>query len=156
MKGRMFEVVAYLARRYGPDGSSAGDPQEVREELVSAGFEEDDVERALAWLDRLRRAGISPVAGGYEPGRVARLPSPEEEHKLTAGARGFLLRLERAGILDHALREAVYERAVKLDEPQLGVQEIRVLTALVLEATPGSDPALVAAVLSGDLTPLYH
>jgi len=151
----MFEVVAYLARRYGSDGGKAGDPQEVRDELVGVGFEEDDVERALAWLDRLRRAGISPVDGG-ELGRATRPPSADEERKLTAAARGFLLRLERAGILDHALREAVYERALKLDEPQLGVDEIRVLVALVLEATPGSDPTLVAAVLAGDLTSLYH
>jgi Smg protein len=155
MKGKMFEVVAYIARRYGSDGRSAGDPQEVRDELFGAGFEEDDVERALAWLDRLRRAGVSPVQAPG-PRRSVRPPSADEARKLSTEARGFLLRLERAGILDHALREAVYERALKLDEPELGVEEIRVLVALVLETTPGHDSALVAAVLAGDLTPIYH
>ena len=155
MKGRVFEVVAYIARRFGPGAGVGSDPQEVRDELVGAGFEEDDVERALAWLERLRRAGISHV-DGRQPGGAARPPSSEEARKLSAGARGFLLRLERAGILDHAAREAVYERALKLDEPELGVEEVRVLVALVLEATPGSEPSLVSAVLAGDLNPIYH
>ncbi len=155
MKGRMFEVVAYIARRYGPEGDGGEDPGELRDELLDAGFEEDDVERALAWLGRLRRTG-TPVLRDRGPGPALRQPTAEEARKISPAARGFLLRLEASGVIDEGMREAVYERALALEEPELGVEEIRVLVAVLLRAAPGANERLSALVLAGDLAGIYH
>lgn len=156
MKGRVFDVVAYITRNYGLFGCSAEDPSDLRDELLQAGFEEDDVERALTWLRRLRSTRPHPGAPMRAPSQAVRLPTPEEAVKLTAGARGFLLRLERSGILDPAAREAVYERALTLDLAEVGLEEMRVLAALVLEASPSADDHVVASVLENSLDGLYH
>lgn len=155
MKGRMFEVVAYIARRYGPDGSAVEDPWDLRDELLDAGFVEDDVERAFSWMERLRRTG-TPLLPARKPGAALRLPTAEEARKLSAAARGLLLRLERGGIIDEAMREAVYAKALTLEEPELGAEEVRVLVALLLRAAPGSDERLSALVLAGNLEGVYH
>ena len=156
MNRRIFDVVAYLTSRYGTERSTRVDPNEFRDELFDVGFEEDDVERALAWLRCLRRGGTVANPGVSEPSPTLRVPTADEARKLTAGARGFVLRMEKAGILDAAAREAVYERAVSLDVNEVGSDEIRVLVALVLASMPVVDGALVAGVLTGDLEGAYH
>lgn len=156
MKGRVFDVVAYITRTYGVDGGTAEDRRDLRDDLLDAGFEEDDVERALAWLRRLRGG---PVPGGQwteAPATALRVATVEELQKVSAAARGFLLRLERAGILSAAMREAVLERALSLEVPEVGLEEARVLVALVLKASPAADDQLVTCVLEGDLRALYQ
>ncbi|MDW7712298.1 MAG: DUF494 family protein [Deferrisomatales bacterium] len=155
MKGRMFEVVAYIAHRYGRTGAAAEDPRELRDELLDAGFEEDDVERGLSWLDRLRGTG-TPLLPVQPSGTAVRQPTPEEALKLSPDARGLLLRLEAGGIIDGAMREEVYRKALTLDEPELGADEVRVLVALLLRAAPRTDDRLSALVLAGDLAAIYH
>ncbi len=156
MKRRVFDVVAYITRRYGIDRSALVDPGGFRDELIDVGFEEDDVERALAWLDRLRRDGTGAGPWLVDPPRSVRVPTAEEAQKLSAEARGFVHRLEEAGVLGDAAREAVYERALSLDLSEVGIDEMRVLVALVLSAAPVADDALVARVLVGDLEGIYN
>ena len=154
MKGRLFDVVAYITRRYGTGRVAGEPPEDLREELLDVGFEEDDVERALGWLRRLREHGWAPLE--EEPGESVRVPTPEEALRLTAEARGFLLRMERSGILDPALRESVYERALGLDVSEVGLEEVRVLTALVLMSRPGTDERLLGYLLEGRVERYYH
>ncbi len=156
MKGRVFDAVAYLTHQYGPSKMVGRDPQELREELLDAGYEEDEVERALAWLRRLARGGVPPGKVMAPAPDALRVATPEEGRKLTAAGRGVLLRLERAGLLDPETREAVYERALTLDVPELGEEEVRVLAALLLRARPGADQDLAERILRGDLEGFYH
>lgn len=156
MKGRVFDAVAYLTRQHGPSKIVGEDPGALREELLDAGYEEDDVERALAWLRGLAQGWV-PLRGVMAPPpRSLRLATAEEAHKLTAEARGVLLRLERAGILNPETREAVYHRALALDVPELGEEEVRVLAALLLRSRPGADQVLADHILEGDLEAFYH
>ncbi|MHB8764061.1 MAG: DUF494 family protein [Deferrisomatales bacterium] len=156
MKGRMFDVVAYITRHYGPAKAAAEDLGELRDELLDAGFEEDDVERALLWLGRLGKAGGPLRAWMTPPPGSLRVATEDERRKLTADARGFVLRLERAGILDPATREALYERALNLDVPELGLEEVRVLLALLFRSRPSPDDGVADRILEGDLEALYH
>lgn len=154
MKGRMFDVVVYLARRYGVGRFE--DDGDLRQELMDAGFEEDDVERGLSWLRALERDRLPVRSWGEIAGPTNRSATPEEALRVSPAARGFLLRLERGGILDSSMREAVYERALGLDVPEVGLEEARVLAALVLKASPAADDDLVTRVLEGDLESVYH
>ncbi len=154
MKGRMFDVVVYITRRYGVGGFE--DDADLRQELMDAGFEEDDVERGLSWLRALERDLLPARSWDEIAERGIRSATPEEALKMSPKARGFLLRLERGGILDPRMREAVYDRALGLDVPEVGLEEARVLVALVLKASPSADDTLVARVLDGNLESVYH
>ncbi|RMG88579.1 MAG: DUF494 family protein, partial [Candidatus Dadabacteria bacterium] len=110
-------------------------------------------ERALLWLRNLRTRGASVVV---EPGAAVRVPSAEEALRVTPEAWGFLLRLERAGVVDAALREVVLERALSLDLPEIGLEEARVLVGLALLSRPGVDEAVVQAVLEDRLDRVRH
>ncbi len=156
MKGRLFEVVAYITRRFGAERGAGRDPEELRDELLDVGFEEEDVDRALAWLRRLRERGAALPVEAEAPPASVRVPTTEEALRLSPEARGFLLRLERAGILDARLRETVYERATHLDLPCVGLEEVRVLAALALLGQPGVDERVVRCVLEGRLEDVYH
>lgn len=153
MRGRVFDVVAYITKRYGTARAAARDPEEMRDELLDVGFEEDDVERALLWLRNLRNRGASVAV---EPGGAVRVPSAEEALRVTPEAWGFLLRLERAGVVDAALREVVLERALSLDLPEIGLEEARVLVGLALLSRPGADESVAKAVLEDRLDLVRH
>jgi Smg protein len=156
MKGRVFEVVAYITQRCHESGSRVSDPVELRDELLDAGYHEDDVERALGWLARLRRDGAWCGEWLTAPSGAHRVPDQAEQLKLSSSARGFLLRLESMGILEPAMREAVYERALTLDVPVLGTDEVRLLVALLFESRPGGDRRVVSAILENNLDLLVH
>jgi Smg protein len=156
MKGRMFDVVDYIARRYGAVREAFQDMGSLRDELFDVGFQEEEVERALAWLQRLQAARVPASGEAARTREVTRVASAEEERKLTAAARNYLLRLERAGVLDAALREAVYERATGLDVPEVGLREARVLVALLLEASSRRTVGMAGGMHRAGNRKFYH
>lgn len=156
MKGRMFDVVDFIARRYGAAREALEDLGSLRDALFDAGYQEEEVERGLAWLRRLQDAKV-PATKGPRPGPGAtRVATSDEARKLTASARSYLLRLERAGVLDAGLREAAYERAFRLDVPEVGLREIRVLVALLLEAAGRPTGGLAGGLSRAGLRKHYH
>lgn len=156
MKGRVFDVVAYITHRYRTAETALQNQASLRDELVDAGYREDDIERAITWLRRLRAAATAARTSMTHPTGNLRVPSPEEEQKLTPAARGFLFRMEQAGILDQALRETVYERALALDVGEVGLPEAQVLVSLLLWASGRGLEELAAGVLADDLDQRYH
>ena len=156
MKGRIFDVVAFITQRCHEQGDRVPDPGELRDELLDAGYEEDEVERALGWLERLRRDGVWSGEWWGVPSSSHRVPDEKESLKLSAEARGYLMRLEHMGILEPEMREAVYARALAVDVPVLGVEEVRLLVALLFESRPATERRVVAAILEDDLDLLTH
>lgn len=156
MKGRMFDVVDYIARRYGAVREAFQDLGALRDELFDVGFHEEEVERALTWLQRLQSARAPAPWKAACDREATRVASVEEERKLTAAARNYLLRLERAGVLDAVLREAIYERASGLDVPEVGVREVRVLVALLLEASSRRTMGMAGGMLRAGHRKFYH
>jgi Smg protein len=152
----MFEVVAYIARLCAAGAGPMEDPFGLRDELLDAGFPEEDVERALAWIHRLKGQRLGDAFLLESPSPSLRHPTAVEALKITAGARGLLLRLERGGHLTSAMREAVYEKALTLDLPQVGVEEMCVLLALLFRASGRAGEHVAARILLGDLEGLCH
>ena len=63
----MFDVFAYLVQEY-PDFSACPDAEQLARRLFAAGFEDEDIEDALSWLDLLDSAAapepLAQPAGG--------------------------------------------------------------------------------------------
>jgi Smg protein len=127
----MFDVLVYLYENYGafeacPDASSLG------RSLADAGFDDDEIREALAWLQGLasivENTGNLPLEGNDS----LRVYSAREMEQLGAEAVGFLVYLDGARQLSPKQREIVIERALAITESPLSVATIKIIVLMVL------------------------
>ncbi|MDE2148690.1 MAG: DUF494 domain-containing protein [Gammaproteobacteria bacterium] len=141
MKETLLDVLMYLLENY-HDGEFADTDNQptLRVELAAAGFPEDEIAHAFAWLEGLAaNRGAVRQSGGAGALRVF---ADRELKKLTAESRGFLLRLEQLGILKPASRELVIERLLALHE-EIDLERVKWVCLLVLVNQPGEEEAAV-------------
>ncbi len=124
-----------LTGRLLADRALRADPAPLVEELAAEGFDPADVTLALAWVERFFAGPTGEAAEGDEPivSTGCRTRSTEELLCVTPGAFGYLLRLERAGVIDPAAREEILDRALAGCRDEVGEEEMREISRLVLE-----------------------
>ena len=102
-----------------------------------------NVERALDWLADLadvRAAKLQPMSRAPHSPSL-RLFSDGELARLSTESRGFLLHLERHGILSPLQREVVIDRLLALDAEELDTEQIKWVVLMVLSSQPGQEQA---------------
>jgi len=141
MKETLLDVLMYLFENYHDGEFSDSDNQEtLRVELAAAGFPEEEVAHAFAWLDGLANQRNTPALSG-RTGSL-RIYAPQEQERLSAECRGFLLYLEQLGILNSQSRELVIERLLALED-EVDLERVKWVCLLVLINQPGSEEAAV-------------
>ncbi len=70
-----------------------------------------------------------------------RIYTSEECEKLDLEARGFLMFLEQAGVLDHYTREMVIDRIMALGEDEIDLDQLKWVVLMVLFNQPGREAA---------------
>ena len=141
MDDSMVDVLIYLFEHYmDGDAQPPTDQDALEGELAAAGFSAGEVAKALHWLDELAAGAEAPVSHGHAVGSI-RIYTDAECDKLDREGRGFLLFLEQIGILDPSSRELVVERALAIDHPWVGVDELKWVVLLVLLNRPGLEAA---------------
>ncbi|MES0873075.1 DUF494 family protein [Sinimarinibacterium thermocellulolyticum] len=139
MKETVLDVLMYLLENYQQGEFTDADNQDaLHEELVAAGFADDQVRQAFAWLDGLAAQRQLPIVFG--PGGAMRLYAREEAAKIPLDCRGFLLYLEQLGILDAGLRELVIDRLMALKE-EIDLERVKWVCLLVLMNQPDAEEA---------------
>src|ERR1700684_2586962 len=104
MTGTVLDILIYVFDRYMLDEvPEVPEREHLARDLERVGFAHANVERALDWLGHLgseRRPALSagPVANGAASGAL-RIYSDGELARLSTESRGFLVTLERLGIL---------------------------------------------------------
>jgi len=107
MKETLLDVLMYLFENYHDGEFSDSDNQEtLRVELAAAGFPEEEVGHAFAWLDGLANQRNAPALAGRTD--ALRIYAPQEQERLSAECRGFLLYLEQLGILNAEGKPAIH------------------------------------------------
>lgn len=141
MNENVVDILIYLYENYmGSEQQPPSDQTEIHEELVQAGFPEREIDKAFQWMDELAlRQGSQEYRAHTE--NSLRIYTDEEKTRLDTDCRGLLLFLEQNGILDQASRELVIDRAVALDSPQIGVEEMKWIVLMVLINQPGQESA---------------
>ena len=140
----MFDVLMYLFETYiHSDADVMVEQDELTDELSRAGFNQDEIEKALDWLERLanlhdseREVYVTSSAQGS-----MRIYAPQELARLSTECRGFLLFLEQHGVLDADQRELVLDRAMALDQDELDLDDLKWVVLMVLFNQPGSEAA---------------
>ncbi len=142
MKENMLDVLVYLFENYlDTDGPATPDQDTVREELEELGFAGHDIDKALSWLEELAIYQRDPNDLTSQAPHSLRHYTTLEARRIDPGCQGFLLYLESIGILDHASRELVIDRAMALENEDITLEQIKWVTLLVLFNQPGREAA---------------
>ncbi len=126
----MFEILMYLFESY-IDAGSYPAPDKLSRKLFAAGFEGDDIDEALTWLSalRLQNAGSYPDSLNQSG---MRFYAELEFVRLSNEARQFLLFAEQQAMISAVEREIIIDRALALQQKDLGVEKLKLIMLIVL------------------------
>jgi Smg protein len=142
----MFDILVFVFENC-RQADVSHDPERVARKLSAAGFDDTEISAALSWLAGVVRAPQRSLAPLPESGSAFRAFAPKELAKLDAECRGFLLFLERSGILSPASREHVIERALATAGDTLSLDQIKLIVLMVLWSQQAPASQLVAEEL---------
>ena len=124
----MFDVLVYLYETYWrPD--ACPDHRQLTRKLSAVGFESDEIQEALTWLDGL--AGSAEGVSGEQSTHSMRVYTPAERERLGDDSIGFISFLESAGVLPPAMREMVLDRAMAVGSGSMDLDEVKIIVLMV-------------------------
>lgn len=165
----MFEVLAFVYENYWR-GDACPQSGQLGRKLSAHGFDADEINVALRWLDELSQAtqGLplmphptDPSAaivsaprsqGDVRPASAGamRVYSGIEQDMLGAECLGFLHFLESAGVLPGGLREIVVERAMAAPSCPVSLDDFKIILLLVHWSSGLEPDALMLDELQND------
>ena len=135
----MFDVLVYLYENYWrPD--ACPDHEQLTRKLSAVGFESDEIQEALHWLDGL--TGEAGTMAVQQPHSL-RVYLPQEWERLGDESIGFISFLESAGVLPPAMREMVIDRAVAAGSGPLDLDDLKVIVLMVFWSRGEEPDALI-------------
>lgn len=144
----MFDVLVYLYENYWrPD--ACPDHDQLSKKLTAVGFESDEIEDALNWLD-----GLNEFVGGHSDSQSPhsmRFYTPAEQDHLGMASISFISFLESAGVLPPSMREIVVDRAMATDESPLPLEDMKVIVLMVFWSLGEEPDALILDELFVDV-----
>ena len=136
----MFDVLVYLYENYWrPD--ACPDQRQLSRKLSAAGFERDDIQEALHWLDGLA-AGAEACVDRQREGSH-RVYTDAERERLGDASLGFIRFLESAGVLPPPMRERVIDRATAAGGGPLDLDDVKVIVLMVFWSLGEEPDALI-------------
>lgn len=136
----MFDVLVYLYENYWrPD--ACPDHAQLTRKLSAMGFESDEIEEALTWLDGLATAAESYV-GEQQPDSLRGYSNAEQEH-LGEDSIGFVSFLESAGVLPPSMREMVIDRATAIPGGPVDLEDLKIIVLMVFWSLGEEPDALI-------------
>jgi Smg protein len=136
----MFDVLVYLYETYWrPD--ACPDHAQLTRKLSAAGFESDEIQEALTWLDGL--AGAAQSVSGQQSAHAMRVYSPAEQERLGDESIGFISFLESAGVLPPPMREMVVDRAMAVGANPIDLEDLKVIVLMVFWSLGEEPDALI-------------
>jgi Smg protein len=136
----MFDVLVYLYENYWrPD--ACPEHEQLTRKLSAVGFESDEIEEALAWLDGL--ASAAQAYGGEQGRHSMRVYSPSEHEHLGEASIGFIAFLESAGVLPPPMREMVIDRATAIPGGPIDLEDLKIIVLMVFWSVGEEPDALI-------------
>ncbi|WNC68566.1 DUF494 family protein [Thalassotalea nanhaiensis] len=140
----MFDILMYLFENYiHSEAEVMVDHDLLTDELTRAGFHQDEIYKALSWLEKLAALQNTETYPYLtrRPGTSVRIYTPEETRFLDVECRGFLMFLEQVNVLDFTTREMVVDRVMELDTKDFYIDDLKWVVLMVLFNVPGKESA---------------
>jgi Smg protein len=153
----MYDILVYLFENYyTPQACPEADV--LAHKLAAVGFEHEDINEALGWLNGLAETTeqCGPLAQ-MPQGDSRRVFTDYEYQTLGTQAIGFITFLENSGVLPAVLREIVIERAQATHEAPISLAKIKIIALMVLWSQEAEvDHLIFEELLADDHTRLSH
>jgi Smg protein len=140
----MFDILMYLFENYiHSEAEVMVDHDLLTDELTRAGFHQDEIYKALTWLEKLAALQDSDAYPNFHRvGRKSvRIYTQQECQLLDIESRGFLMFLEQVNVLDFSTREMVIDRVMELDTEFFSIDDLKWVVLMVLFNVPGKESA---------------
>ena len=163
----MFEVLVYVYENYW-QGDACPELPQLGRKLTAVGFEAEDIQAALIWLDGLNTAAQSTqiylsntdskLTTRLEHTTAVQAQSPwsmraysiaEQEH-IGSAALGFVSFLESSGVLPPQMREIVIDRAMAAPGNPVDLDDLKIIVLMVYWSFGEEPDALVLDELCDD------
>ncbi|KQT12402.1 DUF494 domain-containing protein [Ramlibacter sp. Leaf400] len=149
----MFEVLVFVYENYWR-GDACPELHQLGRKLSAQGFEAEEIQQALAWLDGLNFAAQStqlpdPPPAAPSPDSM-RVYSVAEQDHLGAQCLGFVSFLESAGVMPPAMREIVLDRAMAAPGDPVSIDDLKIIVLMVYWSMGREPDALVLDELCDD------
>ena len=164
----MFEVLVYVYENYW-QGDACPELPQLGRKLTAVGFEAEEIQAALVWLDGLNNAahstqiflppGASAASSAGMSGlRKVQKQSPDslrvystaEQEHMGAESLGFVSFLESSGVLPPHMREIVIDRAMAAPGDPLTLDDLKIIVLMVYWSFGEEPDALVLDELCDD------
>jgi Smg protein len=155
----MFEVLVFVYENYWR-GDACPELEQLGRKLSAHGFEADEINDALVWLDGLNLAAqntqlppdvTQPVAlGRVQASTSMRVFSVAEQDHLGAQCLGFVSFLESSGVLPAPMREIVMDRAMAAPGGPVSLDDLKIIVLMVYWSFGEEPDALVLDELCDD------
>ncbi|MES2877566.1 MAG: DUF494 domain-containing protein [Pseudomonadota bacterium] len=155
----MFEVLVFVFENYW-HGEACPELAHLERKLSSVGFDTDEIQDALTWLNDLNLAARGLQLPSTESDESSSLPpstakpiaqsphsmrvySREEQHHLGSDCLGFVMFLETLGALTPDMRELVIDRAMAAQSDPLPLDDLKIIVLMVFWSMGKQPDALV-------------
>jgi Smg protein len=149
----MFEVLVFVYEHYWR-GDACPQLEQLGRKLTAHGFEPEEINDALVWLDGLNLAAQSirhehPGPQGVRAEAVLqsdaslRIYSVAEQDHLGAQCLGFVSFLESSGVLPAPMREIVMDRAMAAPGDPVSLDDLKIIVLMVYWSFGEEPDALV-------------
>ena len=162
----MFEVLVYVYENYW-QGDACPELDRLGRKLTAVGFDADEIQEALQWLDGLKVAAqgthihtplhtqaeeTSPVSSKsvVQSLKSMRVYACAEQTHLGAESLGFVSFLESAGVLPPHMREIVMDRAMAAPGNPVALDDLKIIVLMVYWSFGEEPDALVLDELCDD------
>lgn len=162
--GPMFEVLVFVYENYWR-GDACPELEQLGRKLSAAGFNVEDIQQALSWLDELNLAShktelidISQAEREHhtESDHSMRVYSVAEQDHLGAECLGFINFLESADVLSPHMREIVMDRAMAIPGNPIHLDDLKIIVLMVYWSIGLEPDALVLDELCDDADRVAH
>jgi Smg protein len=162
--GLMFEVLVFVYENYWR-GDACPELEQLGRKLNAAGFELEDIQQALSWLDELNLAShktelidISQAKREHhtESAQSMRVYSVAEQDHLGSACLGFINFLESADVLSPHMREIVLDRAMAIPGNPIHLDDLKIIVLMVYWSIGLEPDALVLDELCDDADRVAH
>lgn len=171
----MFEVLVYVYENYW-QGAACPEFDRLGRKLMAAGFDAEEIQEALVWLDGLNiaahntqisppstvladaenstesaaAASAAPAGFAAQSSQSLRVYSVAEQTHLGAQSLGFVSFLESSGVLPPHMREIVIDRAMAAPGDPLTLDDLKIIVLMVYWSFGQEPDALVLDELCDD------
>jgi Smg protein len=136
----MFDVLVYLYENYWrPD--ACPEPKQLSRKLSAVGFEPEEIQDALRWLDGLATSAESCTGSPVQSSM--RIYTAQEREILAEDSVGFITFLESAGVLAAPMREMIIDRAMAVGNGPMELEDLKIIVLMVFWSLGEEPDALV-------------